>query len=104
MKTQSDTRPPASQKLQGGTLIAFNIEEITVEHMGESHKGYEYDQVKVSDEPTRSEIIEAVIRSKYSASDELAIIHNGKDTPKHTEEFDEFMAYRVMAKEIAANV
>lgn len=106
MKTQSDNKLPLILKLQGGVLINFNESEISIPSMpGQPAKtGYEYDQVKVSESPTKGEIVSAVIRSKYSADDELALIHNGSDTDKHAQELSEFIAFRIEAKEIASQV
>jgi hypothetical protein len=96
MKTQYQTAPPFFERLQGGILINFNIKEI--------ERGFECDQVKVSETPTRSEIIAALIRANYSADDELAIIHNGTDTPAHAQELADFNDYRAAVKAIATEV
>ncbi|GEM_PF-3201054 len=103
MKTQSDNKLPLAVKLQGGGLINFNEQVVNVPVMpGQPEKtAFEYDQVKVSDQPTKGEIVSAIIRSKYSSDDELAIIHNGNDTPAHETEMVEFMAFRVEAKVLA---
>ena len=105
MKTQSDNQLPLTQVLQGGLLINFNEQKIAVTNPDHSDRtAYEYDQVKVSMEPTKGEIVSAIIRSKYSIDDEFAITHNGSDTPIHAQELTDFMAFRVLAKEISTQI
>lgn len=93
MKSQSDSRPSLAQKLQGGILINFNIVE--------TENGFEYDQVKVSETPTKSEIVEAVMASKYTTGAEFAAINNKDSEP---EEYQEYQDFRVFAKAIADEV
>ncbi len=75
-----------------------------MEHPDGNHTTFECDQVKVSENPDKGEIVSAIIRTKYSTSDELALIHNGTDTAIHTAELADFMVFRTQAKEIADNV
>lgn len=104
MKAQYDSSPSLIQKLQGGILINFNIKQVTVEKMSGQSTSFECEQVKVSQNPDKGEIASAIIRSKYSTSDELALIHNGTDTETHSSELNEFTEFRSEAKRIANEV
>ena len=95
MKSQSNTLPQSIERLQGRILINFDIKEVD--------GIFEYEQVKVSEGASREEIIDSVIRSRYSVSDEFALINNfnqGKDS----EQYLEFQNFRKIAKEIADQV
>ena len=85
MKNQSTVRPALTEKLQGAMFVNFNIIEV--------EGGFEFDTVKVSEEPTRDELINALIRDKYTLSQEFAIINNF-NMNKDVEEYEAFQAYR----------
>ena len=76
-------------------FVNFNIIEI--------ENGFEFDTVKVSEEPTRDEVIDALIRDKYSLSQEFALINNF-NSGKDLEEYEAFQVYRIECKGIADNV
>ena len=95
MKSNSTVRPQLVSRLQNSVIISFNITEV--------EGGYEYDQVKVSEEPTRDEVIDALIRDKYSLSQEFALINNF-NSGKDLEEYEAFQVYRINCKVIADNV
>lgn len=92
MKNQSSVRPSLTEKLQGAMFVNFNIIEI--------ENGFEFDTVKVSEEPTRDEVIDALIRSKYSLSQEFALINNF-NADKDIEEYEAFQTFRAECKGIA---
>ena len=93
MKNQSSVRPALTEKLQGATLVNFNIIEI--------EGGFEFDTVKVSEEPTYSEITEAIIASEYSTGREFACINNKEEKP---EEYAAYQEFREVAKYVAKRV
>ena len=95
MKNQSSVRPSLTERLQGAMLVNFNIVEV--------ENGFEFDTVKVSEEPTRDEVIDALIRSKYSLSHEFALINNF-NMNKDVEEYEAFQTFRAECKGIADNV
>ena len=95
MKNQSSVRPSLTERLQGAMFVNFNIVEI--------ENGFEFDTVKVSEEPTRDELIDALIRSKYSLSQEFALINNF-NADKDTEEYESFQVFRIDCKGIADQV
>lgn len=92
MKNQSSVRPSLTERLQGAMLVNFNIVEV--------ENGFEFDTVKVSEEPTRDEVIDALIRSKYSLSQEFALINNF-NADKDIEEYEAFQTFRAECKGIA---
>ena len=95
MKNQSSVRPSLTERLQGATFVNFNIIEV--------EGGFEFDTVKVSEEPTRDEVIDALIRSKYSLSQEFALINNF-NADKDIEEYEAFQTFRAECKGIADQV
>ena len=95
MKNKSSVRPALTEKLQGATLVNFNIIEVAGE--------FEFDTVKVSEEPTRDELINALIRDKYTLSQEFALINNF-NMNKDVEEYEAFQTFRAECKGIADNV
>ena len=84
-----------TERLQGAMFVNFNIVEI--------ENGFEFDTVKVSEEPTRDEVIDALIRSKYSLSQEFALINNF-NADKDIEEYEAFQTFRAECKGIADQV
>jgi hypothetical protein len=101
MKAQYKDRPNLTERLQGGILINFNIEQRSRETMTGMEMYFESDQIKVSSEPTRAEIIEAVMASKYSTGAEIACINNKESKP---EEYAAYQAFRIAAKELVEQV
>lgn len=101
MKAQSKERPPATQRLQGGTLINYDIVPFSKRIMGKTETGFDYTQVKVSACPARSEIIEAILAEKYSIGSQIAMLYNGGDTPEHTKEMTDYKEFRQFVKTIA---
>lgn len=98
MKAQYQTRPALTEKLQGSTLVNFNAVEVAKEDLTGSHTIWECDQVKVSGQPTKAEIIEAIMLTRYSTGAEIACINNKEDKPN---EYAEYQEFRATAKYIA---
>ena len=101
MKVKSDNKLPLVQRLQGGVLVSYNERELTNK---QSSTFYEYDQVKVPENPDKGDIVSAIIRTKYANNDELALLHNGSDTLPHSLELEEFNEFRIEAKAVAGEV
>lgn len=69
MKSQSDDQKPLVQHLQGGILINTNETPKQREEMDRSIRNYyEYDQFKVSETPTREEIIGVITGEGFEMS------------------------------------
>lgn len=99
MKAQSDNWPEKFSKSNGKTQFNYNIQAVEKTDEHGTRTIYEYDYVEIEGEVTRNKLIEALIRTRYRASDELALSHNnaiGKDTTEYTD----FQAYRTQVKAI----
>lgn len=69
MKSISDDQKPLVWYLQGGILINTNQTQKQSENMdGTMHIYYEYDQFKVSEQPTREEIIGVITGEGFELS------------------------------------
>lgn len=103
MKTQSKETIIPIQAIGGGKYyFHFNIEQ---KHDEEHGDYYEADTVTVP-ETSYDTLVEAVIRTKYTLSNELAMINNRIAEPNNAEKLAEFEAYqqwRLKAKETAGN-
>lgn len=78
MKSTSDIRPATIQPLGNGAYhYNYNIVERTETdpETGEVRTVYDYDTVKVWDEPTYEKLVKAVIREKLDETQEFAIIN-----------------------------
>lgn len=96
MKITSNERPKQIEKLEakGIILINFDIEK--------TDEGFAYNQVGVSNSPTKGEIVNAIISSKYSIDAELAAINNYQIKEENYEkENSEYQEYRKQAKKSA---
>ena len=106
MKSQSGSQQPLLQYSQGGILITFNsIQKTKIDPFKGEQKYWEADQIKVSDNPTRDEIIEAIIGTNFSIKNEIAFINNNnKGDKKSIDEYQGYQTCRDVAKGIADDV
>lgn len=106
--SESNIQPSLVESYQDGYLINFNVKICSMVTMeDDSQTIYKYEQVFVSRNANRNEVISAIIHNVYSTDDELAIINNYQMEPGDTEIAGEYNAYRerrTLAKEIADNV
>lgn len=98
MKGQSDNMPPSIQDLKSGFYyVNMDIHE-------ETHEGvvsYTFDYVKISGYPTYGATVEALIRERYTESDEFAIQRQRYVKPEQFTEYDDFCeACKVKAKPV----
>ncbi len=78
-----------------GTIGAFQPETVTVEE----ETNYAYREVKLNEKQSRGEMIAAVIESKFSKDDQIAMLVNeGDGIPEHEQEIQEFQNFRAFAK------
>lgn len=97
----SNLQPAQVINLGKGYLVNFNINEITVEDESGSHTAFEYDSVMVT-KLDRAEIIQAIIRHRYSnVDDELALINNRALSAEKEQEYQDYQSWRNFAKTIA---
>lgn len=105
MKTQGNTKPNLHYYLQGGLIININDEQKTGFTMDIEHIYWEYDSIKVNKEPTRDEIIEGIIRCKYTLNSEFATINNyNTGDPRYITKYQIYQDYRTFAKTTADNI
>lgn len=96
MKSQSNTMPQVIHNLGNGTShFNHNIVEVEDE---DGNTMFNYDQVTVTNPVNRGKVIEALIREKYSASDELALL---RQQEVKTSEYHEYYNFVELCKGIA---
>lgn len=108
MKSQFETYPTRLVKwdIKGRYAVYYNIEQITLPASDfEAEKTvYQCDQV-IAESNSRADIINAIIRSKYSESDEFAIQRKAiAQEPGAQTEFEEYNTFVNAAKAIADEV
>ena len=87
MKAQSDNRPKSIQDIgRGYYYVNMDIHEVTID----DRTSYEYDCVKILGYPTYGATVDALIREKYSESEELAIQRQRDSKPATFAEYNEF--------------
>jgi hypothetical protein len=105
MKTQSDNKPELYYYLQGGIIININEEQKTGITMEGEHVYWKYDSIKVSENPTKSEIVNHIINCKYTPDAETASINNyNTGEAKYIIEYQNYQTYRTFAKTTADNI
>lgn len=108
------TEPRTYGKYDAGHIIGYLNEEQVPDHLPEGAEepvtGYKYTGTEkdggtvmpCSDHTSYPEVANAIIRSKFSESDEMAIHrHHGNDPVAYTEEWDEYNAFCEDAKLLA---
>lgn len=98
MKTHASEALPEIEILGTTLRIHFNRVD-TVRYMnGESYTDICYDTAVGNTCMSRSELINCVIQTAYSTSDEIALLNNQLTKPV---EFDAYQSYRLAAKKLA---
>jgi len=97
MKTISTKKEPLWQFKDGLLLLHFNEKE--------DCGVFTYNTATVSEEPTKGEIVSAVIASEYDSISEIALLNNFNDGRNdHVREYEQYQIFRQYAKEIAAQI
>ena len=105
MKTQGDNKPNLYYYLQGGIIININEEQKTGSTMMGEYIFWEYDSIKVSEKPTKSEIVNAIIFCEYTPDAETAAINNyNTGESKYITEYQIYQDYRTFAKSTADTI
>jgi len=107
MKVNSNDYPEIIQQIGNGIyLYRFNIEEVTVNSTdSESHKGYEYDEVKVIGILTANAITESVMNFLWPKDVEQKLINDyyasqmGILDTSYTDKYKDFLTERNKIKE-----
>lgn len=99
MKTQANYQIQLYEVSGKELRIHWNIQQITKESIdGEAYTAWEANEALCLKTDSRSSLIEKIIGSVYSVSDEIATINNAELKP---EEYAEYQAFRVQAKSLA---
>lgn len=107
MELQSNNKLPLVTNEGKTQLICFNEQEVTIKDGTKNITMYQYDYARTSVAASESDIISAIIRSRYSADEMEAIINNHlepEETEVHAQQFADMQAWRAKAKEIAHQV
>ena len=111
MKSTSDVRPEVIQDLGNGAFYYnYNIVEKEVEEEGETKIIYEYDTVKVWNEPTYEKLVKAVIREELDETQEFALVNSynaaqlgiieGSAATKAISDYKSYLSYVEETKEM----
>ena len=94
MKTQSNSIPEPNENAGRGHYYAnMNVHEIEIPPMeegGDPHIAYEYDCIDSTGYPTYGSVVTALIRERYTESDELAIQRQRDTKPEAFQEYNDF--------------
>jgi len=102
MKAHTANMPNAIESIGlGKYYVNMNITEIEVTIEGKKVHQFEMDQVEISGYPTYPAVVEALIRERYSVSDEIALLR--QHTAK-AEEFDNYNTFCEACKAMARTV
>lgn len=93
MKAHYANKPSAIEWIGlGRYYVNMEIHQITVDIEGKPVKQWECDQVTICGQPTYPSVVEALIRERYTVSDELAILR------QHSSKADEFAEYNAFCE------
>ena len=105
MKIQANSLPNEVESLQGGILLRFNIEQITVPNLdGTSEIQFQYDEVKIETSDLRNDIINKIILTQYLPNDETAMINNHIANIDVNNNYAAYQTFRASAKLLADKV
>ena len=99
MKSMSNVKMPQTGQTRGKKIYRYNYQEVMVKDdvSGEEKSAWKFDFVFV-DKLDRPAIIDAIIATEYSKSDELALINNKDLTRDGAHEYSKYQAFRAQAK------
>lgn len=104
MITQSHEAPQLVEHIGGAYRINFGVEEKVREDMNGSHTYFEY-TTAVSPTLNRDDVITAIIRTKYSADAEFALLNNfNQGGATYEAEYEAYQAFRGEAKQLATQI
>lgn len=87
MKSRYNIPPQSIEEISEGQFyVNMGVREVTEEDM----TLYECDQVRIAGRPTYGATVEALIRERYSVSDELALHRQKEDKPVEFLEYNTF--------------
>ena len=99
MITLTDDKLPAYQTFGEKLHINFDERVVIMRNIDDTERtGYEYTTAVSTVFANRNDLIEEIIRSKYTLSAELAVMNNQKE---REDSYAEFQAFRAQAKVLA---
>ena len=99
MITQADNTLPTYQSFGEKLHINFDEQQIVVKDMdGNERIAYQYTTAESLCAASRGDLINDIIKSKYTTAGEFAAINNAQDDPQ---EYAEYQAFRTQAKQLA---
>ena len=99
MITQTDNDLPTYQEFGEMLHINFDKQQIVVKDInGKEHIAYQYTTAVSLCAAKRSDLINDIIKSKYTNAGEFAAINNRDTDP---DEYAEYQAFRALAKQLA---
>jgi hypothetical protein len=101
MQTISTEKLPEIETRGGMTRLNFDAKEVTKEGMNGPETYWECTTAVIPVGAQRDAVIQAIIGSKFSLADEIALINNQAAKP---DEYNDYQAFRVKAKSLAAKV
>jgi len=108
MVLQSDSKRALVEMESKSMLVCWNEREVTIEtEGGQSVVKYEYDFCRCAKNADRGELIDAIVRSRYSQSQMEAVVNNylrEDKTEEQVEAFNAMQEWRAQAKVIADGV
>jgi len=78
-----------------GKKLRIHWDFIEIPATEEIESCWECKEAVIDKNSNRNQIIESIIRSEYSISDEFALINNGGD------EYNKYQTFRILAKQLA---
>jgi len=93
---ESIYRPKLIERTRGGLVVRFDVQALPADDFRPER--YQYDSVRVADGASRGEMIDAVIGSRYSHADEIALINNRDIGPEGATKYVDYQKFRAQAK------
>ncbi len=99
MIAQSKEKLAAIAATRGKILLRYNFQATTLQTQdGHDQAGYTFEEVRINPPLTRAAAIDAIISSRYTKADEIALINN-KDLDKQgATKYSDYQAFRAQAK------
>ncbi len=104
MKGQSYTKPSNYSKMNNGYQIIWNVTQDVsklLDGTSQTVYNYEYNVIYIPIELNYHEIIQAIVREKYSVQDEIKLAFSRESDISEKEEHEKYIEY---AKSVAKNI
>lgn len=96
-KSFYSTQPSPFEKWDADhTLVNYDVKEVEKEFDGKTIKEFECSQILVKGEVTYPKLVSALVRTRYSTDDEIAILRQAETKP------EEYTLYSAFAEDCKA--